>query len=143
MARSDAWSQFEQDKARAMHALGASPTEIGAVIGRSSTAVEAMLYRKLCLPRWLSAAPGAPTKAWDADAVRRLGEMVNAGKLIDEIAVAFNATPSSIQTAISRFGVKAGSTLRSCMCCERAFFSAGRHNRLCATCSTGEPACVA
>ncbi|MCW2079665.1 UNVERIFIED_ORG: hypothetical protein M2193_001840 [Bradyrhizobium japonicum] len=144
MARSDAWSQFELDKAKAMHALGTSPGEIGAAIGRSRGAVETMLHRKLRLPRAPSQrAPTTRTMTWDPNAIRRLGELVNAGKQLDEIAAAFNATPSGISTAISRFGVKPGSTLRSCMCCGKAFFSAGRHNRLCSTCGTGELACVA
>jgi hypothetical protein len=143
MARSDAWSEFELDKAKAMHALGASPGEIGAAIGRSGTAVESMLYRKLGLPRVAPRASGTQTVTWNSDAIRRLGERVNAGKQLDEIAAAFNATPSGISTAISRFGVKPGATLRACMCCERPFFSAGRHNRLCVGCSSGELACVA
>lgn len=144
MARSGGWSQFEGDRAKAMHALGASPAEIGSVIGRSSGAVEAMLYRKLRLARAASQrAHTTQTMIWDPSAVRRLGELVNAGKLLDEIAAAFNARPSSISTAISRFGVKPGATMRACMCCERPFFSAGRHNRLCVGCSTGELACVA
>lgn len=143
MARSDASSEFELDKAKAMHARGASPGEIGAAIGRSSTAVTAMIHRKLDLPRVAQRAPGMPTMTWDAEAVRRLGELVNAGKRIDEIALAFNATTGAIQTAMSRFGVKPGSTLRACMCCAKHFFSAGLHNRLCANCSTGELACVA
>lgn len=143
MARSDAWPEFELDRAKAMHARGASPGEIGAAIDRSSTAVTTMLYRKLGLPRVAQRAPGMPTMTWDAEAVRRLGELVNAGKRIDEIALAFDATTSSIQTAMSRLGVRPGSTLRACMCCAKYFFSAGRHNRLCASCSTGELACVA
>jgi hypothetical protein len=143
MARSDAWSEFELDKAKAMHALGASPGEIGAAIGRSGTAVESMLYRKFGLPRVAPRASGTQTVTWNSDAIRRLGELVNAGKQLDEIAAAFNATPSGISTAISRFGVKPGATLRACMCCERPFFSAGRHNRLCVGCSSGELACVA
>ncbi|MBR0822412.1 hypothetical protein [Bradyrhizobium liaoningense] len=144
MARSDAWSQFGLDKAKAMHALCASPGAIGAAIGRSRGAVETMLYRKLRLARAdAQRAPATRTMTWDPNAVRRLGELVNAGKPLDEIAAAFNATPSGISTAISRFRVKPGATLRSCMCCEKPFFSAGLYNRLCASCSTGELACVA
>lgn len=98
--------------------LGASPGEIGAAIGRSSGAVETMLYRKLRLTRPASQhAPTTRTMTWDPNAVRRLRELVNAGKLLDEIAAAFNATPSGMSTAISRFGIKPGWTLRACMCC--------------------------
>lgn len=143
MARSDAWSQFELDKPKAMHALGASPSEIGAAIGRSSTAVIAMLYRRLGLPRVAQRAPGTATMTWTADAVRRLGELVNAGKPVDEIALALNTTTGSVQTAISRFAVKPGSKLRAHMCCEKHFFWAGSPNRLCVSCKTGELACVA
>lgn len=115
MARSDAWSQFELDKAKAMHALGASPAEIGAAIGRSSTAVIAMVHRKPGLPRVAHRPPGTQTMTWDADAVSRRGELVNAGRQIDEIALAFNTTTGAIQTAMSRFGVRPSSTLRACM----------------------------
>ncbi|MET4347054.1 hypothetical protein ABIC08_007729 [Bradyrhizobium sp. RT9b] len=104
-----------------MRALGASTAEIGAAIDRSSSAVEAMLYRKLRLARAASQrAPTTQTMTWDPNAVRRFGELLNAGKHLDEIAAAF--TPSSIQTAMSRFGVKQGATLRACLCCERQFF---------------------
>lgn len=134
MGQYDTWSKHEIDRATAMHAPDAPPTEIS----RTTDAVDTMIYRKLRLPRISARTADVPLIEWTAENLRKLGALVRVGKRIKEIAVEFETTTAAISTAISRHNVRSGSVLRTCMCCARPFFSEGRHNRLCSNCSTGE-----
>ncbi|KRQ10169.1 hypothetical protein [Bradyrhizobium manausense] len=140
MAQYDAWSKHEFHKATAMHGLGTPPTEIRRAIGPTVDTVEAMVYRKLSLPRISARTADVQRVEWIVENLRKLSSLVREGKQIEEIAVEFRTTTSAIWTTISRHNVRSGSILRTCMCCIRPFFFEGYQNRLCSNCSTGEMA---
>jgi hypothetical protein len=143
MAAYDKWTDYDLDRAAAMHALGATPAEIGRALGRTCTCIETALYRRLKLSRVSARTSEMPLVDWTAENLRRLAAFVNAGSRIEEIAAEFGTTTGAIQTACSRYNVKRGTVMRACMCCQKSFFAEGRFNRLCSQCATGELACVA
>lgn len=91
----------------------------------------------------MQAQAAAHKASWTAEDVARLATMWNDGLPAPAIATALRRTQDSIRSMACKAQLpyrrwtrtqdsRAG--LRSCMCCERPFFSEGIHNRLCQPC---------
>jgi hypothetical protein len=95
----------------------------------------------------MQAEPGNFSAAWTDEEVEHLAAMYWSDPRPSKefMSSELGRSISSIQTAMARFGISCAvqkttttGKIRPCITCERAFFSEGKHNRMCRRCTAGK-----